>query len=431
MLAALLAAIVAMYLLWLSISNTSAIGCGATAAIGCDHVLNGPWSTWFAVPVSLGAVVVYTVIFAASLTIGPNAVRRHQRVAWMILLPCAVIAGGAAVWFTVLQFVAAESFCFYCLTVHGCGLIIAVLTVLRLPAGADRDRPLVSRPTVTWSIVFAAAVLGLLIIGQFLTAADAGADDFASPIDHVPVAAAGGDEFSAALSDAGSTLAGDTTSSSPRQDNGVTAGEGVRDEPVLRKIGLSNDRFVVDAYNEPVIGDPDAPTIIANLFDYTCRHCRDLYATLVKVPERYGGQVAIVMAPTPLNGSCNKFVKKSSLINKFSCRFALYALAVWNEDRAEFAAYHAWLMESAQPPPPEEARARALALIGAERFNKAVRHPWLASMIRRNTRFHSKSKGLTLPKLITREYTETLGSHQVFRFIQMKLKIRPVARTTQ
>ena len=461
-LSALIAAAVAAYLLWTSIAESGPAGCDPTSAAGCDSVLASRWSTWFGVPVTVGAVVVYVAIFAASFAIGPRSLRRHQRTAWQVLLPCAVLAGGAAVWFTTLQFRA--GFCPYCLTVHVCGLIIAVLTALRLPFGSDLggrgSEPLLSGQFTGWSSAGALAALGLLVVGQLLPAAVAGEDvvlqadpallldDIASD-DPRKTAAVPADPFAAiTVGDPLATLDGgllDDTSTEESPEESQNASQNASrnashnashnespedlpsDEELLRRdVGLSSDRFVVDSYNEPIIGDPNAPTVIVELFDYTCSHCRKLHAKVKQIPERYGDELAVVVAPTPMNNLCNQFFKKTRKEHIYACHYARYALAIWRVDRTAFADYHAWLLDVENPPSVQEALERGKELVGGEAFVKEVRSRWITNILNRNAKIHHRSPGRTLPKLMTRDHTVTPASHDLFRFIELKMRIRRV-----
>lgn len=429
---ALAAVLISLYLLRSSLSLRPVAGCNGTSAFGCDHVLNSPWSTWFGVPVSMGSVFVYTAILASSFAIGPGTVRQHQRIAWIILFPCAILAGGAAVWFTILQMGADVGFCSYCLTVHGCGLIIAVLTALCVPVGLDR-RSLLTRPITAWSGAGAGAVLAMLIFGQLLTPTNADIENITA---HAEAPVEPGTETFETTSDAAvyprpGTETAFIDAATPVTNDAQSDDGQTNDEPLQRVIGLSHNRLVIDAYNEPVIGDPDAATIIACHFDYTCPHCRrDLMPTLKQIPERYGGEVAVILIPTPLNGGCNTYIKRTQRIHQYACRYARYALVVWHVDRTKFADYHTWLFETEEPPPPDEAKARAKVLVGEDKFNKAIRDPWVIGMIKRNTQFFHRSPGPTMPKLVSKEYTESRPPHLIFKFIQRKLRIRPAPRVS-
>src|SRR6478609_639956 len=54
------AALVSVYLLWLSLTALAPAGCGPSS--GCEEVLTSRWSRWFGVPVSGLAVAAYLAI---------------------------------------------------------------------------------------------------------------------------------------------------------------------------------------------------------------------------------------------------------------------------------------------------------------------------------------------------------------------------------
>ena len=103
---AVIAAATSGYLFWLSLTALAPAGCGPSS--GCEEVLTSRWSRWFGVPVSALAVATYLAItgVAIGLTRARSPSRRPLLAAALLALGLA--AGGAAGWFTYLQFVAAE-----------------------------------------------------------------------------------------------------------------------------------------------------------------------------------------------------------------------------------------------------------------------------------------------------------------------------------
>src|SRR5207248_2595280 len=116
---AVVAGAVSVYLLWLSLNAMAPAGCGPSS--GCEEVLASRWSRWFGVPVSGLAVATYLGIAGvAGLLLRWSPARRPLLAA--ALLGLGLAAGGAAGWFTYLQFGRLGQLCQYCIGVHACGL---------------------------------------------------------------------------------------------------------------------------------------------------------------------------------------------------------------------------------------------------------------------------------------------------------------------
>ena len=107
----------------------------------------------------------------------------------------------------------------------------------------------------------------------------------------------------------------------------------------------------------PILGAPQAPHLVVVLADYTCPHCRKLHGMLVEARKRYGGQFAVMIVPTPMNGKCNGAVASTAAIHENACELAKLALAVWRANPSAFEKIDAALFNPAAPPTPEEARA--------------------------------------------------------------------------
>ena len=46
----------------------------------------------------------------------------------------------------------------------------------------------------------------------------------------------------------------------------------------------------LDLDEQIILGSPDAPYLIAEMFDYACHHCRRLHGHVKKAQQRYGDQ---------------------------------------------------------------------------------------------------------------------------------------------
>ena len=113
------------YLTWTTIAETGPAGCSGDAA-GCDHVLTSPWSKWLGMPVSLFGLLTYAGILAASIMSSKD----DQGYGPTLLLTLALTAAGSATWFIGLQVFELGHYCVYCMTVHGCSLLICTLTII-------------------------------------------------------------------------------------------------------------------------------------------------------------------------------------------------------------------------------------------------------------------------------------------------------------
>ncbi|HEY0457073.1 MAG TPA: vitamin K epoxide reductase family protein, partial [Verrucomicrobiae bacterium] len=98
---ALAALALSAYLASVSLQGGSVAGCGPESS--CDKVLHSRWSSWFGLPISLGAAALYVMIFILLWRLGPKVPAVQQRKAWKLLFPGAIAILGAAVWFSALQ----------------------------------------------------------------------------------------------------------------------------------------------------------------------------------------------------------------------------------------------------------------------------------------------------------------------------------------
>ena len=108
------------------------------------------------------------------------------------------------------------------------------------------------------------------------------------------------------------------------------------------------------------------------LFDYTCKHCRLMHRHLEAAREHFGQRLAIVLAPVPLERSCNRLLQQDNPHHKNACLYAHLATAVWWHKRERFEEFHTWLMAGEKPPSPDEARKFASEILGAEGASAAL-----------------------------------------------------------
>ena len=322
----LLALALSGYLCWHFLMGGEMIGCGVESS--CDRVLNGRWATIGGVlPVSGLAAGVYLAMLMASFFVGPSTEAPVRQLAWCAILILVGAAAGSAVWFIIAQKWIIGSFCPYCMATHITGLLLAALVFWQAPRQLDEAST--SRRVISRWPVFGLASVGLALAGILA----------ACQVHFVPPAA-------------------------------YRSGETKNDQPGF------------DLHAVPIIGSPDAPYVVDLLFDYKCPHCQELHLMLDEAVRRYGGKLAFVLCPTPLNTECNPFVPQDVDEFKGSCEVAKVALAVWVAQREVFPVFDKWMFtfESGdrwQPRSLDAAKAKAVELVGRAKFDAALADPWI------------------------------------------------------
>ena len=119
MVLSLVAGGIAAYLAWVGWQQSELpVGCSDSG--GCAEVLRSRWASVAGVPVSLLAVVIYSVVFIATAA-------RSQNGAVVALQFSATAIGAAAIWFVGLQLFVLRAFCPWCIAEHLIGLGVAAL----------------------------------------------------------------------------------------------------------------------------------------------------------------------------------------------------------------------------------------------------------------------------------------------------------------
>lgn len=234
-------------------------------------------------------------------------------------LPLALLLGGAAIWFLGLQMLVLRRLCLYCVLVHLLGLACAALALFLTP-------------TASWwgSALWASVPLIALVAGQV----------FLKPRLYAVVREANAQSPSA--------------------------------EPTWHSVVLLGGKIRLMSDDWPIIGNSQAPHLIACLFDYTCPECRDLHHRLREALDGLVGQVAVLMLPVPQDPACNDQVKQKYAGHERACEYARLALALWLADATRYDAYDRWFFGGQQPPTLEQARAFAQRLLEQEGFEKAA-----------------------------------------------------------
>jgi protein-disulfide isomerase len=141
------------------------------------------------------------------------------------------------------------------------------------------------------------------------------------------------------------------------------------------------------------------------LFDYKCSHCQQLHFLLDEVVRRYQGKLAVALCPTPLERRCNPYVPRDVAAFAGSCDLARVGLAVWLAQRDAFPAFELWMfsLESGdrwQPRSLEAAKAKAMELVGAAKFETAWADPWIERHLQHSVKLFGATGSNAIPKFV-------------------------------
>jgi uncharacterized membrane protein len=370
-----LALVMSTILSWHYLEGGSMVGCSGGSP--CDQVLNSQWSSIAGVlPVSGLAVGVYLAMLVASLFIGSNTEITVRSIAWSAMLILIGSVAGSAVWFIFLQKWIIGNFCLYCLTMHIIGLLLAVLVIWR----AINEFEIHSNDI---ALKNSAIVQNISI---------------AAPRRIIrPLRAIG-------LSMIGMVLAGILAACQAGFTNTAVYRDGVSQANLP----------AIDYHSIPMVGSPDAPYVVTLLFDYQCSHCQQIHLMLNEVIHRFDGKLAFALCPAPLNTHCNPYIQRDVDEFKNSCELVKIGLTVWVAKRDVFPAFENWMFtfESGDrwnPRSLESANAKALELVGQEKFDTAWDDPWIGWYMQTCIRIYGQTiqnGNSGVPKLI-------FGSHWV------------------
>lgn len=383
---------ISIYLVSVSLEGRLPVGCGPQS--DCEKVLGSRWAYWFGVPVSVFAVVVDLMILLASLALKPKAPAVAQRRAWAVLVPCALLLIGAAIWFVAVQVFAVQAICLYCMAAHGCGLIAGILLLIGAPIRQMPDRlwdldlqVFVTTRRLKRAFLFALLALTGLIVGQIAY----------EPKTGVVVTIAGASNAVPSLQAATQTLASVTMTNSiasntlfsvplvpqipPASETGSTSNPSTAGP---RLLPVYDGQFQLNVDEVPLIGSPSNVHAMVSLFDYTCHHCRDMHPRLVEAQHIFSNQLVILNLPMPLDPGCNSTMSRPHPLHTNACEYARLGLTVWRADRRKHPQFDDWLLASERPPPLAEARARAVQLVGVEAFEEAAKDAWVEQQLKQD-----------------------------------------------
>ncbi len=331
----LLVAIVgASYLAWVALTGGSVAGCGPQS--GCNRVLSSRWAYWLGLPVSLPALAVYFCLLMATLTVRQQRSTGIQQASLLLILTLSLLVPTAAFWFIPVQRLLLHEWCKFCLATHAsagvaaCLLLFAVLSRGR-PQGETAASIALSRRAIGLSVCCALMGLTILLAGQVLVKKRL----------------------------YGLTLVSWLSGAASKQ------------------VSLHDGRFRLDPDKLPVLGSATATNFIVSVFDYTCNHCRALHPVLKAAEEKYRGRLGIIALPMPLDAACNPLILITASNNQGACEYAKLSLAVWRARAEAFREFDDWMFTSAKPPPLDQARTNAEAMVGKEALDRALTSSWV------------------------------------------------------
>jgi uncharacterized membrane protein/protein-disulfide isomerase len=401
------------FLLWGSLSGDRLPGCGLES--GCGTVLHTRWAYFFGMPVSLPALLLYIVVLGTTAVLGRSSTASIQQRVWCILIGAAVALISAAAWFIGLQLFAIGAICPFCMTAHSCGLVVGMMLLAKVPgnSSAPRDRKAAGNPMALPAHLAAKSALSGLLAVVVLGLGQLAYQP--KTFDVVPMVAARLDTQRS--SNAASAL----LAASPRTNLVSTGQMQMRTEapststqtvaatvpnvrPTARTLQVHGGSFSLDLTDLPLHGSAEAPCVIVHLFDYSCRHCRQMHPILLEAMRDLSNQLAIVSLPVPLATNCNRLIKRPIPDHTNACAYARTGLAVWRANREKLPAFEDWLFTPLRPPLPAEVDAEAMRLVGTNEFKKALADPWIKTQLDLSIRLYETNyvcyRRSALPELI-------------------------------
>ncbi len=425
---AVVAAGVSLYLAVSSFTATPVVGCSGESA-GCSEVLASRWSKWFGLPVAAFGGLTYLALLGCTFALGGQDQESGSPLAWVVSIALGLAAAGSAAWFIGVQLIAVGSLCPWCMAVHACGIITAILLLVLLldvtrseeannnVFGADQvaTDPVVSGKGFLSSLGLAGAAIAVLVVGQLLSSEP---DSFRMEIAELPVvepteeASNQTEPAVAALETEAAEPSIEDEPLSQREYEPLAEREEDNDESVVtasavevssRIVRLPNLDDTIDVYAHPSFGDPAAREVFVEFADYTCHHCRLMHEYLHAGVEAYPEELVVVVRLCALNRRCNRYVSVAPHSSKkYACDYAKLALAVWRSNPDLFPEFHDFLMDGEKPPTKRQAQNRAVELCGMDVLIEHFESDRVARMLDDNHRvFNDHREGGGLPRVFT------------------------------
>ncbi len=400
-----------LYLAWIALTHGAIAGCGTGGPVDCSYVLDSRWSTVFGMPVSVPAIALHSTVLA--LLFVPKRSRLGKWSRSLVVL-ASFSAGLGALWFLGLQIIWLQHICVYCVVVHVCGIGMAATA-----AWWGRSSP---RMTAQ-SLAIAGVLLSVLIAGQVLATppekfeiiehdrqlpSDISAPGAGRGADHI-VPSTSGAIFQSPLSDSvsisipnvdWSALWNPVALVTAQVGAGAPAARPVNnpESPAKLKTATILNGIELDVTQWPLLGTSDAEIVIAEMLDYTCVHCRNTHHAIQAAMQQYGGRLAVVVLPVPLDSTCNPKITSTSAEHAEACQLAKLAIAVWHQAPDQFGGFHQWLMVNKRSY--TQAVAHAETLIDKQRLRTELDSRVPSEFIAKNVELYQRASAGTLPKLL-------------------------------
>ena len=142
----------------------------------------------------------------------------------------------------------------------------------------------------------------------------------------------------------------------------------------------------------PLLGSPDAATVLLELFDYTCSSCQQMGHRVSAARQKYGDHLAIIVLPVSLQG--NHYAESQQL--------AKLAMSVFVADREKFMEFHKWLLAGRSI---DEAHRQASDLIGADRLQTVLPSEQVQKYLQIIEQLYAKANRGTLPLITSDRFT--------------------------
>jgi uncharacterized membrane protein/protein-disulfide isomerase len=297
---------------------------GCIAGSSCDSVLGSRWSLIFnIIPVSAIAAGVYLAVIVCCIYLNLSDDIETRNLVWKTILVLAGAIIGSAGWFTIIQIWIIDKFCPYCISTHLIGVMISVLIILHY----FREFKKHGKKIFFNSIIIGLVLALIMASTQMLTSRKS---DFA--------------------------------------------------------VGTVNEDLPkIDVKDAPIIGKPDARYVVTLMFDYQCSHCKKIHSVIDETIDKFDGDLAFVLCPTPLSPECNKYLPMTDKdLFAGSCDLTKIALAVWRCDRDAFYEFDKWLFSGSDsrggwyPRTVDDAKAEAERMVGTDALNKSLSDLWIA-----------------------------------------------------
>lgn len=357
-----------IYLTLSALGRGTIAGCGAGSA--CDMAMTSVWAWWLGVPISALAAGVYGGILVATI-VAMRGSRRALQWAWTLMPALAIMLVGAAVWFIYVLLFRIGMICPWCTINHMVGLAAAGLIVLGAATARDSASGKRLIGAARWSLAAATAAAGLsaLIGGQILRPTPT-----YTLVDASSIGAKADDGHGHATGDGDELL-------SP-------TGDFYREVDGRRMIAPAFTDIVLDPYELPMIGSPDAQHLLVFFFDYTCGACRQAHSLLRHARQRLGDQIGVVLVTFPNSSRCNAVIAERTVIEGIgACEFARLGLALWRASPQVFDQFEGWMLGFQTAPPLDVGVKQAIDLAGRERLEAALADPWVEQQLQQYVQF--------------------------------------------